>query len=148
MWIVHDVVVDCVWAVSYSQAEPRGNISVQGVSPLFGGACVLLFGQYPTPGPPRSDIEELLVQGGARVFISLERFLAHIDQNNSSGGNNGSSSSANIATEKLVSSVFFLLFQLHIEDLILIMFRLLFARRWSSKTNLSSNCPLELSRSR
>lgn len=60
---------------------------------------MLLYGQYPTPGPPRSDIEELLGQGGARVFVSFEKFMTHItsaaaEGENKSAGNTSSSSSS------------------------------------------------------
>lgn len=49
--------------------------SNQPTSRLFGDYIVLLYGQFPTPGPPRSDIHYLLVRGGATVCASVKDFL-------------------------------------------------------------------------
>lgn len=35
----------------------------------------MLFGQFPTPGPPRSDLEDLLVRGGAVKFRDLNSIV-------------------------------------------------------------------------
>ncbi len=44
-------------------------------APLFSSVCALLFGHFPTPGPPKSDIEELLISGGVNVLCtSVEQF--------------------------------------------------------------------------
>jgi hypothetical protein len=46
---------------------------------LFSGCISMLYGQFPTPGPPRSDLEYLLRRGGAgRVCPSLLDFLCTV----------------------------------------------------------------------
>ena len=35
----------------------------------------MLYGQFPTPGPPRSDLEDLLVRGGAVKFRDLKSIV-------------------------------------------------------------------------
>lgn len=41
---------------------------------LLSGVYALLFGQFPTPGPPRSDLEELLNTSGACVSTDFDHF--------------------------------------------------------------------------
>ena len=42
---------------------------------LFGGYSVLLQGQFPAPGPPRSDLQYLLARGSATIYASAEAFF-------------------------------------------------------------------------
>jgi len=44
---------------------------------------VVLYGQFPTPGPPRSDIEDLLQRGGAIVMESIRSLIETTISNNS-----------------------------------------------------------------
>lgn len=44
---------------------------------LLRGFEVLLAGSYPLPGPPRSDLEDLLRSCGAQIFTSLQDFKDH-----------------------------------------------------------------------
>lgn len=54
-----------------SSSQPDGG----ALSDLFANCVVLLHGQFPTPGPPRSEIQFLLVRGGATVSASVEDFV-------------------------------------------------------------------------
>ena len=54
-------------------------MSARNEENLFSKCSVFLFGNFPAPGPPRSDIEYLLSQGGAEVTSKLETFLQWVD---------------------------------------------------------------------
>jgi len=43
---------------------------------LFSGLAAVLYGDFPTPGPPMSDISFLLQHSGCIVYPSIDRLLA------------------------------------------------------------------------
>ena len=53
-----------------------GKDSNRGCSRLFRDVNVLFYGQFPTPGPPRSDLEDLVVRGGAVNHRDLKSIMA------------------------------------------------------------------------
>ena len=42
---------------------------------LFSSFRVMLYGYFPTPGPPRSDLEDLLCRGGAVLMRDWNAML-------------------------------------------------------------------------
>eukprot|EP01038_Epipyxis_sp_PR26KG_P009450 gene9450-12734_t len=50
---------------------------------IFFGISILLFGQYPTPGPPRSDLEYLLLKGYATLKRTINELHFHVHNSDS-----------------------------------------------------------------
>ncbi len=64
-----------------------GKDSTRGCSRLFRDVNVLFYGQFPTPGPPRSDLEDLVVRGGAVNHRDLKSIMAEDIQRGEASSN-------------------------------------------------------------
>ena len=64
-----------------------GKDSTRGCSRLFRDVNVLFYGQFPTPGPPRSDLEDLVVRGGAVNHRDLKSRMAEDIQRGEANSN-------------------------------------------------------------
>ncbi len=56
----------------------RTDIAKYKHSRLFSGIRVWLAGMFPLPGPAKSDLQELLATGGAKLSMSAKELLRHI----------------------------------------------------------------------
>jgi hypothetical protein len=63
---------------SASSSSASASASPGAKQHLFSGCISMLYGQFPTPGPPRSDLEYLLRRGAGRVCPSLLDFLSTV----------------------------------------------------------------------
>jgi hypothetical protein len=73
--------------VGDSPRRARVSRQMNGSGKLFSEFYVLLNGQFPSPGPPRSQLEELLRLGGGTVTSSLDVFCGHVTKSLDSNDN-------------------------------------------------------------
>lgn len=67
---IHAISADAVALKSANQHQQHYQAG------LFCGLAAVLYGDFPTPGPPMSDISFLLQRSGCTVYPSIERLLA------------------------------------------------------------------------
>lgn len=60
-----------MWRQIYRPQQALTAASEPRLEPPFRGVCVVLSGGFPSPGPPKEDLAELLHMGGAALVMML-----------------------------------------------------------------------------
>jgi hypothetical protein len=63
--------VPSLWRRIYWSQHTTSFVSEPRLEPPFKGICAVLSGGFPSPGPPKEDLAELLRMGGASLVMML-----------------------------------------------------------------------------